>query len=576
MRTRSYEPSATRRVATRADRGTGLALGLLATGAGLAASELVNGLYDSGRSPVVSAGEAFIDRTPPTLKDWAIRNFGTSDKMVLVTGALAVITLLGVVVGRIAVRRRVSLAGALTLVIGVLGAMAVVSRPNTSFSSLGPTVAGTVVSLGVLAWYWRGPGAVSGAAADDPGDVMAPLDRRRFVAGAAAITASALAAAGTGQVLGRRFGVASERDELVLPAPDDAAGALPVADDAPGRLPPRGDATGTLPGRDDARGPLPGRDDAAGTLPGPDDTLAGGVEVGVPGVSPFVTSNAEFYRIDTALTVPQLKAAEWQLRVHGMVDRELTLNFADLLARPQVERFLTLSCVSNEVGGQLVGNALWQGALLGPILTQAGVQAGAEQLVSRSVDGWTCGTPVAEVMDGRDALLAVRMNGEPLPTSHGYPVRMVVPGMYGFVSATKWVVEMELTTWDAFDAYWVPRGWSQQAPFKMTSRIDTPRSGANLAAGRQAIAGLAWHPHVGVAKVEVQIDGGDWRQAQLADVPSKDTWRQWVYPWDAEPGNHTIRVRAINEAGEVQVYKEASVAPDGASGYHEIDVRVSR
>ncbi|MEJ7723636.1 MAG: hypothetical protein WKF64_04960, partial [Ilumatobacteraceae bacterium] len=209
MRTQSYEPSATRRVATGADRGTGLALGLLATGAGLAASELVNGLYDSGRSPVVSAGEAFIDRTPPTLKDWAIRNFGTSDKMVLVTGALAVITLLGVVVGRIAVRRRVSLAGALTLVIGVLGAMAVVSRPNTSFSSLGPTVAGTVVSLGVLAWYWRGPGAVSGAAADDPGDVMAPLDRRRFVAGAAAITASALAAAGTGQVLGRRFGVAS-------------------------------------------------------------------------------------------------------------------------------------------------------------------------------------------------------------------------------------------------------------------------------------------------------------------------------------------------------------------------------
>ncbi|CAN5717073.1 sulfite oxidase [soil metagenome] len=549
-------------------------LGVLATGAGLATSELVNGLYEDGRSPVVSAGEAFIDRTPPALKDWAIGNFGTSDKAVLVVGALAVIAMLGVAVGHLAVRRRLPLAVALTVAISVVGGAAVLSRPNVAFASLGPTVAGMAASLGVLAWYWRGPGAFG---ADDAADrhTAAPLDRRQFVTGAAVITGSALVAAGTGQALGRRFGVASERDDLALPGPDDAAGPLPArTTTAP--LPAASSTSGPAP-IPDAAGPLPGRA-AGGPVPGAvdaDESEGGGVEVGVPGVSPFVTGNEDFFRIDTALLVPQLRAADWRLRVHGMVDRELTLNFEDLLARRQIERYMTLSCVSNEVGGQLVGNALWQGALLGAILAEAGVQPGAEQLVSRSVDGWTCGTPLAEVMDGRDALLAVRMNGEPLPTSHGYPVRMVVPGMYGYVSATKWVVDMEITTWDAFDAYWVPRGWSQQAPFKMTSRIDTPRPGARLAAGRQAIAGLAWHPHVGVSRVELQIDGGDWRDAELADVPSKDTWRQWVYRWDAEPGSHTIRVRAINDAGHVQIYSPASVAPDGASGYHAIDVRVS-
>ncbi|MDQ3738926.1 MAG: molybdopterin-dependent oxidoreductase [Actinomycetota bacterium] len=417
MSLRSYELEAARRAATSADRGPALTLGVLATVAGLAISELVNGLYDGGRSPVVSAGEAFIDRTPRALKEWAIRNFGTADKAVLVAGALAVITLLGVVVGRLAVRRRIRSAVGLTLAVGVVGAVAVLSRPNVPFASLGPTAAGTAASLGVLAWYWHGPGALGAAAGADR--EPEPIDRRQFVTGAAAITGSALVAAGAGQVLGRRFGVASERDDLVLPGPDDAAGALPAPDATTGARPANPRTEGTTADTT-----------VASTAPGeaPDEArVEGGVDVGVPGVAPFVTSNAAFYRIDTALLVPQLKAADWELRIHGMVDRELKLNFEQLVARPQIERYLTLSCVSNEVGGDLVGNALWQGALLGPILEEAGVQAGAEQLVSRSVDGWTCGTPVAEVMDGRDALLAVRMNGEPLPTSHGYPVRMVVP-----------------------------------------------------------------------------------------------------------------------------------------------------
>ncbi|MEJ7722409.1 MAG: molybdopterin-dependent oxidoreductase [Ilumatobacteraceae bacterium] len=293
-------------------------------------------------------------------------------------------------------------------------------------------------------------------------------------------------------------------------------------------------------------------------------------------MSSFVTSNKDFYRIDTAISVPQLRAADWRLRVHGMVDRELTLTFADLLARSQVERYLTLSCVSNEVGGMLAGNALWQGALLGPILAEAGVRAGAEQLVSRSIDGWTCGTPVADVMDGRDAMLAIRMNREALPASHGYPVRMIVPGLYGYVSATKWVVDLEVTTWEAFDAYWIPRGYAQQAPVKTASRIDVPRNGAVVKPGRTAVAGVAWHPHVGISQVQVRIDGGDWVNAQLAAVPSRDTWRQWVYRWDATPGGHIVRVRAIDGSGRVQDYREVGVLPDGATGYHSISVQVTR
>ena len=507
-------------------------LGLLVAGAGLGVAEFVNGLYDSARSPVVAVSEAFIEIAPTWLVEWAKSAFGTNDKLALVIGALIVITLVGLGVGRLAVAGRHAAAAGITTAMSVVGALAVVSRPNAGVSALGPTVAGLAASLGVLVWHRVGISAASrrdGTATTDPVAMPPELQptRRRFLYGSAAIGALAVGAAGTGRALGRRFGVGSERKELTLPAADAAA-----------------------------------------------ETL-GEVDVGVEGVTPFVISNDRFYRIDTAIVSPQVRASDWSLRIHGMVDEELTLTFEDLLARPQVERYMTLSCVSNEVGGRLVGNALWQGALLAPLLEEAGVDPGAQQLVSRSEDGWTCGTPVAEVMDGRDSMLAVRMNGEPLPVDHGYPVRMVVPGMYGYVSATKWVVEMELTTWDAFDAFWVPRGWDQQAPFKMTSRVDTPGNGATVAPGTTAIAGVAWHPHIGIAAVEVRIDDGPWTEARLADVPSTDTWRQWVHEWKATPGRHDITVRAVNELGERQIEDEAATAPNGASGYHTIEVDVS-
>jgi DMSO/TMAO reductase YedYZ molybdopterin-dependent catalytic subunit len=316
---------------------------------------------------------------------------------------------------------------------------------------------------------------------------------------------------------------------------------------------------------------------AALRIPKPSDVtlVRSGIDLDLPRLSSFHTPNSTFYRVDTALIVPKIPVEEWRLRIHGMVDTEIEMNMDDLLARPLIERDITLACVSNKVGGHLIGNARWIGAPMKPILQEAGVHAGADQLVSRSVDGFTIGTPTAVLMDGRDAMLAVAMNGEPLPLPHGFPVRMVVPGLYGYVSATKWVVDMELTTFDAFDAYWVRRGWDQRAPIKTMSRIDTPHAGRGLDAGKVAVAGVAWAQHKGIERVEVRIDGGTWRSARLGVEDTIDTWRQWVYAWEAEPGPHTIEVRATDKMGYTQTGRETSPQPNGATGWHTVDVSVA-
>jgi len=251
----------------------------------------------------------------------------------------------------------------------------------------------------------------------------------------------------------------------------------------------------------------------------------------------------------------------------------MELTFDDLLARPQIERYITLSCVSNEVGGDLVGNARWQGVLLKDLLDEAGLQPSAAQIASRSADGWTCGTPLDVVMDGRDAMLAVAMNGEPLPAEHGYPVRMVVPGLYGYVSATKWVTDLRLTTWEEFDGYWIPRGWSKLAPVKTMARIDTPRTGSDRS-GEVAIGGVAWAVHRGIGRVQIRVDDGEWLDAELGGVPSNDTWAQWVYRWTGEPGSHVVEARAIDKAGEIQPEEPAAPAPNGAQGYHRINLDI--
>ncbi len=297
-----------------------------------------------------------------------------------------------------------------------------------------------------------------------------------------------------------------------------------------------------------------------------------GQELGVPGITPFTTSNRDFYRVDTALVLPTLTAEEWTLKLHGMVDRELEITYADLIARPLVERDVTLTCVSNEVGGTYAGTARWLGYPLRDLLEEVGVQSGAEQLVSRSVDGWTAGTPVSVATDGRDALLVVGMNGEPLPRAHGFPVRMVVPGLYGYVSATKWLVDLELTTYGAYDAYWTARGWATEGPIKTMARIDTPRPLANVSGASVAVGGVAWAQHRGIERVEVRVDGGPWHEARLGDVPSKDTWRQWVWAWDPDPGRHTLEARAVDGSGTPQTGDRARPFPDGASGWHSVVV----
>ena len=312
-------------------------------------------------------------------------------------------------------------------------------------------------------------------------------------------------------------------------------------------------------------------------LPRPEKPAApppAGASPDVPGLDPVVTPNVDFYRVDTAISIPLVDLETWKLRLTGMVERPFELSIQDLLAMPMVERYVTLSCVSNQVGGDLVDNAKWLGVPLTDLLDRAGVRADASQVVGRSVDGFTVGFPTEAAYDGRVAMVAVGMNDEPLPLKHGFPARLVVSGLYGYVSATKWLSEIELHTLDGFDAYWIPRGWAQQAPIKTQSRIDVPRRSATLSAGRQPVAGIAWAPNLGISKVEVQVNEGPWIEVELASAISKNTWVQWVYHWDATPGTHVLRVRATDANGLTQTGTVHRPAPDGATGHHTIVVDV--
>ena len=524
----------------------GIAIGLLSTFAGLAAAELVVGLVRGAMSPVVPVGQEVIDVVPPAVKDWAIDWFGTADKAVLIIGTLLSLAVIGSIVGNLAVKGNRASAYAVTVVVGVIGVFAVVMRPAPDLGKMLPPIVGTAASLVVIWWLApRDVGPESSATATAEPDVapdamsaVAALPRRNFLQGASIVGLVSVMAGGLGRALRDRFDVGGERAALALPEPVDSVEPV-TATNADGEP----------------------------------------MDFGIDGVEEFVVPTDEFYRIDTALVVPQIPRDSWRLRIHGMVDNELELTFADLLARDQIERYVTLSCVSNEVGGGLVGNALWQGVLMADVLNEAGVQDGATQVVSRSIDGWNCGSPTSVIMDGRDAMFAIAMNGEPLPAEHGYPVRLVVPGLYGYVSATKWVTEIELTRWEDFDGYWVPRGWSKEGPVKTMARIDRPGGGRRRLAPNGDdvvdIAGLAWAVHRGISRVEVSIDEGEWRDCELAGVPSDDTWRQWRYRWDDfTPGDHSVRARAYDGDGVPQPEEPQSVAPNGAQGYHRVSFSV--
>ncbi len=294
-------------------------------------------------------------------------------------------------------------------------------------------------------------------------------------------------------------------------------------------------------------------------------------ELGLPQVTPWRVSNDEFYRIDTALVLPAIDPNEWRLRIHGMVDKEITLTYQDLLDREMTEAWVTLCCVSNEVGGDLIGNAFWSGVRVADLLAEAGVSPDADAVRQTSDDGWNCGTPIEALTDDRNAMLALAMNGEPLPVDHGFPVRMVVPGLYGFVSATKWVVDLEVTRFDKFTAYWTERGWSAHGPVKTESKIEVPGNGSEVKAGPMRVGGYAWAQHTGISAVEVRVDGNSWVPAELGGVPGNDTWVQWAATVDVPKGDHTLAVRATDKSGYTQTAARADVIPDGATGWHTID-----
>jgi DMSO/TMAO reductase YedYZ molybdopterin-dependent catalytic subunit len=575
----------------------GAVAGLLAAGTALGVGQLVAGLTGASGSPVVAVGELQIDFTPPWLKNFAISEFGSDDKLVLVSGILVVIAIFAAVIGAAATRRLwIGMAG--LAVFAVIGLTAAATRPTASFASLLPTVAATAAAVVVLRILIPLVGPAAGhrpvtwtadpwqdtwAAAPDtevtaaepapvepaPGE-PAPREpeseapgseepeseeleswereseepeswereswepedagpRRRSFLAASAATAGIAAVAGlAGRVLAERSSVASAQRALRIPKPTVSTAPLPA-----------------------------------------------GVNLDVPGISPFITSNAAFYRVDTAIVLPQVDPGSWQLRIHGMVEREITITFDELLRRPLIEDYVTLCCVSNPVEGPYISNALWLGASLASLLREAGIKAGADQLMCTSVDGFTSGTPVQTVMDGRDALLAVAMNGTALPVAHGFPARMVVPGLYGYVSATKWVTDINVTTFAGNYAYWAQRGWSQQAPIKTECRIDVPNGANEIRAGQTAIAGVAWAQHKGIDAVHVRVDQGPWNQATLAAVPGIDTWRQWVWEWEATGGNHVIEARATDATGYTQTSLAEPPEPNGASGYPTVTVTVA-
>ncbi len=519
-------------------RSSSIASGLLSAAAALGVGELTGGAVSNWQSPVVGVATAIIDRVPRSVKEFGIRRFGTNDKLALIIGILVLSVLFGAVLGLVARRRQaVAMCGfAAFALVGVWGSQHAIT---STVSGIIPSILAGAAGIGSLWFLVRVAAGHPAVAAETGADVVA-LDegapamvvpttrtRRSFLAAGAGLAVVAGATAAGGRALRSRFSVAATRRSITLPAPAKPLAQAPSA-----------------------------------------------VMSDVPGVSSFYTTNADFYRIDTAVEVPQINPDSWELRIHGMVDREIRISYADLLKRPMIEEDITLTCVSNTVGGHLLGTARWLGASLKDLLAEAGVHPDADQIVGRSIDGWTSGFPL-ESLDGRPALLAVGMNGEPLPLEHGFPVRVIVAGLYGYVSATKWITEIEVTRFDAYDAYWVKRGWSDRGPIKTQSRIDTPRVLANVAPGTVNIGGVAWDQAVGISKVEVKIDDGEFAVATLADQLTINTWRLWSMQWTgATTGRHRITVRATDANGVVQTDERADPFPNGASGWMSIFVNV--
>jgi DMSO/TMAO reductase YedYZ molybdopterin-dependent catalytic subunit len=532
--------------AVRTFRGAWSLAGLAAGLAGLATSYFVAMAMTIRESPVVAVAELVIRLTPGWLAEYLIGVVGKLDKPLLLLGIFVVLGLLFAWGGRLA-RTSWWAPAIIYAALSVVGAVAVADQRGATTTDAVPVAVGFVTWLVTLSLLTEPLRRAELAAPPDVAPTSAPSgasetadlvaggadgpstdhSRRAFVIRAGLVAAGAVVLGAAGRVVGRgRRKVEETRRLLRLPQVTEA------------RVPPS-------------------------------------ARVGVEGVSPWMTGNDSFYLIHTAIVVPTIEPKEWSLRIHGMVEREITLSYAELVDMDFTEAWVTLNCVSNPVGGDLIGNAWWSGVRLAVILAMAGPQAGADAVLQTSEDGWTCGTPLEALTDDRNAMLAVGMNGTPLPIEHGFPVRTVVPGLYGYVSACKWVVDLEVTSFDAISAYWTERGWGERGPVKMSSRVDVPRSGAEVPAGEVAFGGVAWAQHTGIKGVEFSVDGGDWTPGEIAGLPTTDTWVQWSGTAELEEGDHLVRVRAIDQHGTVQTGVEADVLPDGATGWHASDFTVS-
>ena len=518
-------------------------IGVLAAAFGVAIGTLVAALIDPAYAPIEVVASTAIDIPPAVVKEWATSTFGTASKSVVV-GVVAVAVVAIAAWSGVASRTRPRFGIQVMLVAGVVGAVAALLRPVDAFLAPLPSLAAGVAAALALWWLLRmaRPSAVAApeSVPDMPTDGLKEVSpgyqdlpgreslgmsaevqsvsRRGVLLGIGGVVVVGGAALASARWLTTRASAVASRVAAVLPSPAEVLPPLPASVQAP-----------------------------------------------VPGMAPFVTPNADFYRIDTAVIVPQVTAEEWTLSFDGMVRRPFTITYAELLEMPMVERDVTIMCVSNPIGGDLIGTARWLGTPLLPLLERAGIEPGADQIFSTSIDGWTCSTPL-DGLAAREPLLAIAMNGEPLPIEHGFPVRMIIPGLYGFISATKWVTQITATTYAADPAYWTVRGWATDAPVLTGSRIDLPDG--SLSVGQTAIGGVAWAMDGdGISRVEVSIDDGPWQDAQLADQPNPRTWRQWWLDWEATPGRHSIAVRATNGLGETQTSEVADVVPSGATGY---------
>jgi DMSO/TMAO reductase YedYZ molybdopterin-dependent catalytic subunit len=499
-------------------------VGVLSALAVLATAEAVAVFVSASSSPFFAVGQLAIDLAPAGLKESMIALFGTGDKVALFV-ILGVVVVVFAALAGILERRRSPLGVIVLVLFSAVAVVAVQTRPEASALWAFPTVLGMIAGVLVLRSGIRRLGAWQ----DVPTTARTGMQRRQFLTFAGVTGAGALIVAiGARAMNASTAAVTAIRQAIALPAPATAAPEIPS-----------------------------------------------GTSLDIEGITTLITPNEQFYRIDVALQVPQIDPDSWQLKITGLVDTEITIGYAELLALPLVEHVSTIACVSNEVGGGLIGTATWLGYPIRELLAQAGPQAGADMVLSSGPDGFSAGTPIEALTDpNREALLAVGMNGEPLPTEHGFPARMIVPGLFGYVSATKWVTEMKVTRFADAEGYWTPRGWDALGPVVTESRIDVPLSGQAVASGTVAVAGVAWAPHTGVAGVEVRIDDGSWQPATLAAPISDDTWVQWVLQWPASAGAHTIAVRATDKSGYTQTQKEAPPAPSGATGWDTIQVTV--